>query len=189
MSTIFCPNCDHANSPNSKFCSNCGHRLPPSTEIICPNCQTPNPRTLFYCDHCGARLVRETLPTEVESDPDLDDELEPFVHPTDLFSLPTRKPGDTGKLDLNMLPDWLRAGGRGEDEDEPVDVDSPESPEIAETPARRGASDELPDWLVTDSSVELYQPPSEISTEAYLEMTEGDPLGLSESTSADNDLN
>ena len=189
MSTILCPNCDHANSPNSKFCSNCGHRLPPSTQIICPNCQTPNPRNLFYCDHCGARLVKETLPTEVESDPGLDDELEqPSVHPTDLFSLPIRKPGDTGKLDLNTLPDWLRKGGQKE-EGETADEEPPESSEADETPPRKSNTDELPDWLVTDSSVELYQLPDEITTEAYLQMAKDAPPELLDATDFNNDLN
>lgn len=190
MNTILCPSCDHANVPNSKFCSNCGHRLPPSTEIICPNCQTPNPRNLFYCDHCGARLVKETLPTEVESDPDLDDELEPAsVHPTDLFALPTRKPGDTGKLDRNTLPDWLRTAGLEEDEED-IEAETSSAPSAIEgEPPPRGATEELPDWLVTDSSVELYQPPSEISTEAYLEMTEDEPPELSDTPGVNEDLN
>jgi hypothetical protein len=189
MSTILCPNCAHANSSTSKFCNNCGQRLPTSTEIICPNCQTPNPHNLFYCDHCGARLVKENLPTEVESDPDLEEPEQSSVLPADLFSLPTRKPGDTGKLDLNTLPDWLRKGGQEEDEELETEDELPQSSESEEGTLQGSTTDGLPDWLLTDSSADIYQPPSEIFTEAFLQMTEDEPPELSDRKGITDDLN
>ena len=117
MSNIICPNCDQANAHGSKFCNNCGNRLPLSDKITCPNCQTPNAASLFYCDNCGARLVKENLPTEVEPDSEADEETEQTsIRPSDLFALPTRKPGDTGKLDPGIVPDWLRTGKRESDQ-------------------------------------------------------------------------
>ena len=195
MSNVICPNCEQTNTSGSKFCNNCGNRLPPSDKIICPNCQTPNAATLFYCDNCGSRLVKETLPTEAEADSE--DEAEPTsIRPSDLFGLPMRKPGDTGKLDANTVPDWLRTG-KAEDEPEPealepTDEEAPSEQVESEaevSPPKRGATDELPDWLITDSVADIFQPPSEISTEAFLQMTDEAAPDIEEGAGITDELN
>ncbi len=195
MSNVICPNCEQTNTPGSKFCNNCGNRLPPSDEIICPNCQTPNAATLFYCDNCGSRLVKETLPTEAEADSE--DEAEPTsIRPSDLFGLPMRKPGDTGKLDANTVPDWLRTG-KPEDELESDSLEATDEESLLEqaeseaevSPPKRGATDELPDWLITDSVADIFQPPSEISTEAFLQMTDEAAPDIEEGAGITDELN
>src|SRR5437867_12822525 len=47
-----CPQCRHANPPNTKFCGECGTRL----ESLCPACQAANPPTNKFCSECGQRL-------------------------------------------------------------------------------------------------------------------------------------
>ena len=74
--------------------------------ITCPNCEQENQADRYYCDHCGFRLVTPEPPPE---EPTQDEE------PSDTsslnpFSLPAREPGETGDLDLDNIPDWLRTG-------------------------------------------------------------------------------
>src|SRR5712692_9034893 len=48
-----CPQCRHANPPETKFCGECGMRL----QSLCPACQTVNPPTNKFCSECGQRLA------------------------------------------------------------------------------------------------------------------------------------
>src|SRR3989441_9543395 len=48
-----CPQCRHANPPNTKFCGECGTRLQSS----CPACQAANPPTNKFCNECGQPLT------------------------------------------------------------------------------------------------------------------------------------
>ena len=157
---IKCKECGYANPHSSKFCNNCGAKLPLSTHIICPNCETPNTRDRVFCDTCGTRLIPETTQLKPE-------EPEASQPPTnEPFSLPTRRPGETGELDPNAVPDWLRTGNiastRGA-------VDVPEDDEEDE-PENKGTSD-LPDWLVHDSDPDpIINAPTTISTEFYQDL-------------------
>src|SRR5882724_10014408 len=47
-----CPQCRHANPPETKFCGECGTRL----QSVCPACQAANPATNKFCSECGQRL-------------------------------------------------------------------------------------------------------------------------------------
>src|SRR6266849_5244521 len=51
-----CPQCRHANPPETKFCGECGTRL----QSLCPACQTVNPPTNKFCSECGQRLAGAT---------------------------------------------------------------------------------------------------------------------------------
>lgn len=151
---IQCKKCGYQNPHSSKFCNNCGAKLPLSTHIICPNCETPNTRDRVFCDTCGTRLVAEPSPTPSE-------ETEPAPSPkSQPFSLPARRPGDTGELDPMAVPDWLRTGDTGSmtpDEDDAF-------------PEKKDASD-LPEWLVHDSDPEpIINAPTTISTEFYQDL-------------------
>lgn len=108
MNEIICRECHSPNKSGSKFCSNCGASLKAATHIICPNCYHRNPLHLLYCDNCGTRLIKQaTAPlTSLPPEP----ELEPLIPPARAFSLPTRNPGETGELDPDSLPDWLKTG-------------------------------------------------------------------------------
>src|SRR5713226_112023 len=48
-----CPQCRHANPPETKFCGECGTRL----QSRCPACQAVNPPSNKYCSECGERLA------------------------------------------------------------------------------------------------------------------------------------
>src|SRR2546425_3031331 len=48
-----CPQCRHANPPETKFCGECGTRL----QSRCPACQSVNPPTNKFCSECGQRLA------------------------------------------------------------------------------------------------------------------------------------
>src|SRR5437870_8402029 len=48
-----CPQCRHANPPETKFCGECGTRL----QSLCPACQAVNPTTNKFCSECGQRLA------------------------------------------------------------------------------------------------------------------------------------
>lgn len=172
MSEIICPNCDHSNAPGSKFCNNCGTKLPPSTKILCPNCGKPNSRDLFYCDHCGTRLVQEKRPTEAKTDPS-----EQLGGGAKMFSLPARKPGQTGELDPNRVPDWLRTGetpDEGSDEEsEDLSAEQEDQPQLSDlTPSSKGATGDLPEWLLDeeDPSTPLIETPKEITTDDFFEL-------------------
>lgn len=153
---IICKTCGYENPHSSKFCNNCGAKLPLSTHIICPNCQTPNTRDRIFCDTCGTRLVRETTqikPEEPEEEPPTANEP---------FSLPVRRPGETGELNPNAVPDWLRTG----DIASAKDADKLPS----EKPEKKGTSD-LPEWLIHDSDPDpIINAPTTISTEFYRDL-------------------
>ncbi|VAW31221.1 hypothetical protein MNBD_CHLOROFLEXI01-4915, partial [hydrothermal vent metagenome] len=146
---ISCKKCGYENPHSSKFCNNCGAKLPLSTHIICPNCATPNTRDRVFCDTCGTRLIAEVTPSKSEEPP-----AEEPPAPNEPFSLPVRRPGETGELNPNAVPDWLRTGNTGSDDTE----------ENESTPV----SGDLPEWLVHDSDPEpIINAPTTISTEFY----------------------
>ncbi len=187
---ITCRECNAENPPGSKFCSNCGAKLPPSTHIICPNCETANPYDRIFCDNCGTRLFKgATVPLN-------EDKPEKPGGRGAPFTLPARRPGETGELDPSLLPEWLRTGETKKekpvDEGEEVTKDLPgwlqksvdDTKDLVEpkkseelTPEKKG-TDDLPDWLVDDSdSNPIIATPEEISTELYLDLmskAEGD---------------
>ena len=162
---IKCKECGYENPRSSKFCNNCGTKLPLATHIFCPNCNTPNTRDRIFCDTCGTRLVPETIQPDVEPP---QESAPPVVN--EPFSLPARRPGDTGELNPNAVPDWLRTGEIGSAKlpgaDEPADDD------VTSQGATKGTQD-LPDWLVHDSDPEpIVNAPTTISTEFYQDLLE-----------------
>lgn len=159
---ITCKECGYENPHSSKFCNNCGAKLPLSTHIICPNCATPNTRDRIFCDTCGTRLVAEHPQLKPE-DPV---ESQPINKP---FSLPARRPGETGELNPNAVPDWLRTGNIASDKTGRLGESASEE-EAA--PAPKDTSD-LPDWLVHDSDPDpIINAPTTISTEFYQDLLE-----------------
>ena len=108
MNEIICRECHSPNKSGSKFCSNCGASLKAATHIICPNCYHRNPLHLLYCDNCGTRLIKQA--TAPLTNRPVEPEVEPLIPPARAFSLPTRNPGETGELDPDSLPDWLKTG-------------------------------------------------------------------------------
>ncbi len=150
---ISCKECGYENPHSSKFCNNCGTKLPLSTHIICPNCATPNTRDRVFCDTCGTRLIAEVTPSKSEEPP-----AEEPPAPNEPFSLPVRRPGETGELNPNAVPDWLRTGNTGSD--------APEEDESTKSSKKEPA--DLPEWLVHDSDPEpIINAPTTISTEFY----------------------
>lgn len=151
---ITCKECGFTNPYSSKFCNNCGAKLPLSTHIICPSCETPNTRDRVFCDTCGTRLMPET--TKIK--PEEPKSSQPS--PSSPFSLPTRRPGDTGELNPNAVPDWLRTG------------DIASNKEEIEASSKKDASD-LPDWLMNDNDSEpIINAPTTISTEFYRDLVD-----------------
>lgn len=116
MNGINCRNCNKTNPLGSKFCNNCGTALPPQTTQICSNCGTANPQNRLYCDSCGHRLVA-AAPRPNEEKPASETPSSPPARHG--FSLPSRRPGDTGELDPDDLPDWLKTGERPTAEPDP----------------------------------------------------------------------
>lgn len=166
--SIICRECQTPNTPGSKFCNNCGARLPISTNILCPNCQTPNPRNRLYCDNCGTRLV----PDETAKPKKVEPKAEESPSSPKMFTLPTRKPGDTGELDPLKVPDWLKGGQTGKlppsDEKKPTPSAKTDSPK---PPTGKKTSADLPEWLVDTGNEELFaQTPKEITTEHFLNL-------------------
>ena len=156
---ITCKECGYHNPHSSKFCNNCGAKLPLSTHIICPNCATPNTRDRIFCDTCGTRLVAEHPQLKPE-DPA---ESQPINKP---FSLPARRPGDTGELNPKAVPDWLRTGNIGSDK-----ADEPDEDEDELSPSGPRDTSDLPDWLVHDSDPDpIINAPTTISTEFYKDL-------------------
>ena len=154
---ITCKTCGYENPHSSKFCNNCGTKLPLSTHIICPNCETPNTRDRVFCDSCGTRLLAETTQLKPEEP---EESQEP---PSKPFSLPTRRPGDTGELNPSAVPDWLRTG----------DIESEKAEDGAPSPTDAKGESDLPDWLVHDSDPEpIINAPTNISTEFYQDLLE-----------------
>jgi ribosomal protein L40E len=198
---ITCRECNASNPPGSKFCSNCGEKLPPSTHMICPNCEAANPHDRIFCDNCGTRLVKDaTVPLE-------GDKPEKPAGRGSAFSLPARRPGETGELDPSLLPEWLRTGETKSHQTPSKELETPEEPEdlpdwlqksIDDTkdlvqPAKledltsdKKGTDDLPDWLVDDSdSNPIIATPEEISTEMYLDLVNQDEGNISEDTPID----
>ncbi len=163
---VHCPECQSENTPGSKFCNHCGARLPKSTSILCPRCQTPNPHSNFYCDNCGSRLKTEADGAPVEEEPTTS-KTNDLPTSAKMFSLPTRDPGDTGELDTDNLPDWIKS--QGEDS---VEHESGKLPRLSDlTPEERGKKDDLPGWLIdTDSDDILKESPEDITTEHFLHL-------------------
>lgn len=158
-----CPKCGSSNPHGSRFCNSCGHQLPPSTTIICPQCQTRNPRDRVFCDNCGKRL----LPSQPEKEePKAGSKASP-----EKFSLPEREPGQSSPLDPQALPDWLSTGQIQPPEDAEQTGNLPSLEELA--PLRK-TTDDLPNWLVGDStsSIPPFEPPREITTDHFLELLE-----------------
>lgn len=116
MNGINCRNCNKPNPLGSKFCNNCGTPLPPQTTQICGNCGTANPQNRLYCDSCGHRLVAAAPRPSEEKPASETPSSTPARHG---FSLPSRRPGDTGELDPDDLPDWLKTGERSTAEPDP----------------------------------------------------------------------
>ena len=161
---ITCKECGFENLHSSKFCNNCGTKLPLSTHIFCPNCETPNTRDRIFCDTCGTRLVPETIQPEAEPP----EESAPPIK-NEPFSLPVRRPGDTGELNPKAVPDWLRTG----DIDSAKDSETPGDASVPQTGSLGG--DDLPDWLVHESDPEpIINAPTNISTEFYQDLLERD---------------
>lgn len=160
---INCPECNFANTPGSKFCNNCGSKLPLSTHILCPSCSTPNTRDRVFCDHCGSRLIPDETPPEEEP------EVQEPSAGSGAFTLPTKKPGETGELDPSTLPDWLRnAGKRAQDEKENAD-----KLRIENIHGEGDQTDALPEWLVHDSDPEpIINAPTTISTEFFMDLVD-----------------
>ena len=193
---ITCRECNASNPPGSKFCSNCGAKLPPSTHMICPSCETANPHDRIFCDNCGTRLVKDqTVPLE-------EDKPEKPGGRGSAFSLPARRPGETGELDPSLLPEWLRTGDTKSHKtsEESAEQEPQELPEWIQksvddtkdlvepkkledlTPDKKGTAD-LPDWLIDDSdSNPIIATPEEISTEMYLDLVNQDEITADEDT-------
>ncbi len=159
---ITCTECGAGNAPGSKFCNNCGTRLPLSTHTICPNCETPNPRNRIYCDNCGARLVEEHILPEEK--PEEEETYKPSSANLSFFSLPTRKPGDTGEL-APGLPEGMEAE-KLEALDSAVQDDLPKVEELT----GQGPTADLPDWLVESNAEPIIKPPEAITTEHYFDL-------------------
>ena len=132
---IKCPECNYSNTPGSKFCNNCGAKLPLSTHILCPNCSTSNTRDRVFCDNCGSRLLPDATPKQEEP------EVQEPASGSDIFALPTRKPGETGELDPSKLPDWL--SHQMANQTQPEDVESEEEiPHIEEFQSDKRQTDD-----------------------------------------------
>jgi hypothetical protein len=160
-----CQDCHTPNTPGSKFCSNCGARLPKSTSIMCPRCQTPNPSSNFYCDKCGSRLSQEAVPPSQSQTGASQEDLPTSAK---MFSLPTRKPGDTGELTADNVMDWLMSGQTESSETPP---DTGKLPRLSSlTPDKRDTGD-LPDWLFdSDNSEPIIDAPPDITTAHFLNL-------------------
>jgi hypothetical protein len=160
---IVCKECAFTNPAGSKFCNNCGAKLPLGTHIICINCGTSNTIDRIFCDHCGTRL----MPEEPRSEAKAKDE--PAAPIKGAFSLPARRPGETGDLDPRKVPDWLKTGKTGSepDFDDLSDQDLPRIEELT----RKQHTDDLPEWLVDDEDSDpIIHAPTIISTEFYKDL-------------------
>lgn len=160
---IVCKECAFSNPAGSKFCNNCGAKLPLGTHIICVNCGTFNPIDRVFCDHCGTRLIAEEPRSETKSKD------EPAAPLKAAFSLPARRPGETGDLDPTKVPDWLKTGKMGDspDDSQPPAQDLPRIEELT----RKQHTDDLPDWLVDEEDSDpIIHAPTIISTEFYKDL-------------------
>ncbi|MBK9052541.1 MAG: zinc ribbon domain-containing protein [Chloroflexi bacterium] len=109
MNGINCRNCNNVNPLGSKFCNHCGTQLPPQTTQICASCGTTNPQNRLYCDNCGNRLGK---PVNIPGEEKSGGEISSPPPSRQGFILPSRRPGDTGELDPDDLPEWLKTGER-----------------------------------------------------------------------------
>ena len=48
-----CPNCNHINSPKSKFCVKCGNSIKVKEKGVCPTCDYINSPKSKFCMKCG----------------------------------------------------------------------------------------------------------------------------------------
>jgi hypothetical protein len=185
---IICGECQAANVAGSKFCNNCGSKLPDSVVHICPVCQTPNPKNRYYCDRCGTRLVQDDLP-KVSDEPETS---ETESTTSEAFSLPTRKPGDTGELDPGDLPDWLRTGTSplsAEPTPDPGKEGTGKLPNIEELTPEKKATADLPEWLVSEHDSEpIIEPPPSITTDHYFDLLSESQIDQPISTSDEVDV-
>ncbi|MEM7331151.1 MAG: hypothetical protein AAF490_03595 [Chloroflexota bacterium] len=104
------------------------------------------------------------------------------------FSLPTRKPGETGELNPGLLPEWLRTGEHSledEEDESGVSGDPSERPKIStdelthieEIKSDNALTDDLPDWLLDQIDSEPIIPQSAgITTELYLDLVNNPDL-------------
>lgn len=177
MNSITCRVCQTQNATGNKFCSNCGASLKPRTHITCPNCFHRNPLHLLYCDNCGTRLERSPTsgldPSSVRDTGGLADP----KPPTEPFSLPVRKPGETGDLDPDRIPDWLRTGEDSE-EDEISEAESLEFAAGDFPPLENAELDNsiIPDWLADIDSPVEEESATEESSEADVLLPEDESL-------------
>ena len=51
-----CPNCNHINSPKSKFCVKCGNSIKGKDKGVCPTCDYINSPKSKFCVKCGNSL-------------------------------------------------------------------------------------------------------------------------------------
>ncbi|MCB8962417.1 MAG: hypothetical protein H6651_19050 [Ardenticatenales bacterium] len=126
--------------------------------IICPNCEKENPADRYYCDFCGFRLVAPDMPAE---EPEEDEERPDSSGPNP-FSLPSRQPGETGDLDLDNIPDWLRTGEHKiPEESKSSSSDSDWLSDLEDITFNVGQADEVEDWLDM-SGPDLAEAPAEL---------------------------
>lgn len=168
---IICKECSFSNPPGSKFCNNCGTKLPLGTHIICGNCGNSNPVNRVFCDECGSRLIPEVAKPEEKPKDDAS-----AASSKAAFSLPVRKPGETGDLDPRHVPDWLKTGKKNEDDDELLADD--ELPRIEDLTRDKNTGD-LPDWLVDEEDSDpIIRAPTIISTEFYKDLLDRSDLDV-----------
>ena len=167
---IICAKCGTANPLGSRFCNSCGHPLPDNDESVCHTCNAVNPKSYIYCDKCGARLIPEAVdPASPTEETQL-----PTAPSTSMLNLPIRDEGQTGDLDLNDLPDWLKTGNAPTVEPQPPTGKLPRPSEL--TPEERPETADLPDWLLNenDSQSPIIDTPADISTERFIDLMGGD---------------
>ena len=112
--------------------------------IICPNCDKENPADRYYCDFCGYRLVAPDVPDEEQDE----SEEQPDSSGPNPFDLPSRQPGETGDLDLDNIPDWLRTGEHQiPTEGTSAGSDSDWLSDLEDITFNVGQGDEVDDWL------------------------------------------
>ena len=66
--------------------------------------------TVFFVIIAAVASVQDEIPLS-EDDPKEEDQ----ASAPQAFTLPTRKPGETGELNPGLLPDWLRTGEHATD--------------------------------------------------------------------------
>ncbi|MEA3308928.1 MAG: zinc-ribbon domain-containing protein [Chloroflexota bacterium] len=158
---IRCPKCGEINKDGSRFCNGCGEPLQ-RTRIRCPLCGTMNQVGAVFCEHCHARLVPATGMVPPEDAPESESPVSSRASYRQRISLPTRTQGvsDTGHLDKQRTPDWLRDLLDSNEQAAPADEGLPGSGidnTVAEEPASV-APDDLTDWLGDATPVAAPEP-------------------------------